>query len=66
MGFALRLVNEQAWNFQELATKVHAVEEMIANCRDNSFSFLESKKDKAKFGRNVYFSKNSTKEAMSI
>jgi len=42
------------------------MEVTIANHCDTSFSFAESKKDKAKFNKNVKFSKNSAKEAMSI
>jgi len=42
------------------------MEVTIANCHDNSFNFAESKKECAEFKRNVEFSKNLTKEAMSI
>ena len=42
------------------------MEMTIVNHYDNSFSFAELKKDKIKFSRNVNFSKNTTKEAMSI
>ena len=52
--------------FQELATKAHDMEATIANHRDTSFNFAKLKKDKAKFKRNVKFSNNSNKEAMSI
>jgi len=38
----------------------------IANCRNASFDFAESKKDKTEFKRNIEFSKNSNKKAMSI
>jgi len=51
--------------FQELATKAHEIEVMIANCCGNSFSCDDLKKDKAEFKRNITSSKNSTKEAMS-
>jgi len=56
----------QPQTFQELATKVHDMEVTIVDRRGNSFDFAESKKDKAKFKRNVKFSKNSTKEVMPI
>jgi len=52
--------------FQYLATKAHDMEVMIANHHVNSFGFTELKKDKAEFKRNVKFSKNSIKVAMSI
>ena len=42
--------------FQELTTKVHDIEEMLANSRSNSFGFANSKKDKVEFRRNVNFS----------
>ena len=38
----------------------------IVDRRGNSFDFAESKKDKAEFKGNVEFSKNLTKEVMSI
>jgi len=46
-------------NFQELATKVHDMEVMIANHCGNSVSLAESKKSKGEFKRNADFSKNS-------
>jgi len=52
--------------FQEWATKLHDMEVTIVNRLNNSFGFIESKKDKVKFKRNMKLSKNSTKEAMSI
>jgi len=52
--------------FQELATKAHDMEVTIANHHDNSFGFVKSKNDKAKFKTNVEFSKKSTKVAMSV
>ena len=39
---------------------------IIANRRDNSFSVVESKKDRAEFEKNAKFSKSSTKEVMTI
>ena len=42
------------------------MEVKIANICNNSFGFIELKNDKAEFKRNVKFSKNSTKEVMSI
>ena len=39
---------------------------MIANRYNNSFNFIESKKDRAKFKRNVKLFKNSTEEAAFI
>ena len=42
---------------QELAIEAHDMEVRITNYHDNSFSFAESKKDKAEFRRNVNFSK---------
>jgi len=42
------------------------MEVMIANHSGNSFGFTELKKDKAKFKISVKFSKNSTKEVISI
>jgi len=54
------------WTSQELATKAHDMEVMIANRPSSSFSFAESKKDKGEFKSNVKFSKNSTKGVMSI
>ena len=53
-------------SFQELATKAHDMGVTIANRHGNSFGFIESKKDNSEFKRNVKFSKNSTKEAVSI
>jgi len=53
-------------DFSRFATKLHNIEVTIANCWDNSFNFIESNQDKAECKRNVYFSKNSTKDAMSI
>jgi len=58
--------NEQAQTFKELATKAQDMEVIIANHCYNSFSFAKLKKDNIKFKRNVKFSKNSTKETMSI
>ena len=42
------------------------MEVMIANRYNNSFDFIESKRDRAKFKRNVKLFKNSTKEATFI
>ena len=42
------------------------MEVTIANHHGKSFSFIESKKDKAEFKRNVKLSKKSVKKAMSI
>jgi len=39
--------------FQELATKGHDIEFTIVNRRGTSFGFVELKKDKAKFRRNL-------------
>jgi len=44
---------------------MHDMKVTIANHR-NSLSFVELKKDKVEFKRNIEFSNNSTKEAMSI
>ena len=52
--------------FQEMATKAHDMEVMIANHHRTSFGFVKSRKDKAEFKRNVEFSKNCTKEVMSV
>jgi len=52
--------------FQALAPKAQDMEVTIANRYRNSFGFARFKEDKAKFKRNVEFSKNSTKEAMSV
>ena len=51
--------------FQELATKAHDMEVMIASRCDNSFYSIESRKEKVEFKKNVNFSKSTTKEAMS-
>ena len=50
--------------FQELVTKAHDMEVMIASHRGNSYYSSESKKDKVEFKKNVKFSKNVTKEVM--
>ena len=42
------------------------MEVTIAKYYGTSFGFTKSKKDKVEFKRNVEFSKNSTKEEMSI
>jgi len=52
--------------FPELATKAYDMEVTIAKHCGNSFIFTKLKKDKVEFKRNVKFSKDSTKEAMSI
>jgi len=52
--------------FQHLATEAYDIEVTIANRHGNSFSFTEPKKDKVEFKKNIKFSKNSTKEVMSI
>jgi len=62
MGLALH----PAQTFEELATKTHDINITIANHCGSSFGSVESKKDKVQFKKNVEFSKNSTKEAMSI
>jgi len=54
------------WTFQELATRAHDMVVTIANRRNSSFSVAELKKDRAEFKKNVKFSKNSTKETMTI
>jgi len=51
--------------FQELVTKAHDMEVTIAVHCSNSFYSTKSRKDKAKFEKNVNFSKSTTKEAMS-
>ena len=51
-------------NFQELSTKAHDMEVMIAGHRSNSYS-TESRRHKVVFEKNVKFSKSTTKEAMS-
>jgi len=58
VGLASRPVNEKPQTFQELGTKAHDMEVMIANRHGTSFGFVESKKDKDEFKRNVEFSKN--------
>jgi len=50
---------------QELVTKAHDMEVTIANNHGNSFSVVESKKDRVKVKKNVKFSKNLTKEVMT-
>jgi len=52
--------------FPKRATKAHDKELTIANHCTTSVGFAELKKEKAKFKRNIEFSKNSTKKAMSI
>ena len=52
--------------FQEPATKAHDMKVTITSCHDNSIPFIKSKRDKAKFNRNVEFSRNLTKEVMYI
>jgi len=67
MGLALCSSNEQTTDLsKELATKAHDVELTIANSHDNSFSVVESKKNRAEFGNNAKFCTSSTKEAMTI
>ena len=51
---------------QELATKAHDMKVFIANRCSSSFSVAKLRKDKADSKTNVKFSKNSTKEVMSI
>ena len=51
--------------FQELITKAHDMEVTIANRHGNSFYFIELKKDKVESEKNVKFSRNLIKEAMS-
>jgi len=51
--------------FQELATNAPDVGVTIVNRHGNSFYSIEPKKDKVEFKKNVNFSKNTTKEAMS-
>jgi len=51
--------------FQELATKAHNMEVMIASRHANSFYSTESKRDRVEFEKNVNFSKGTTKEATS-
>jgi len=46
-------------------TNAHDMEVTIDSRHDNSFYPTESKKDKVEFEKNVKFSKNTTKEAMS-
>ena len=41
---------------QKLATMAHDMDVTIANYHNNSFRFAESKRDSAKFKRNVEFS----------
>jgi len=52
--------------FQELVTKAFDMEVTITNHCSNPFSYSKSKKDKDEFKRNVKFSKNLTKEVISI
>ena len=49
-----------------MATTAHDMEVRTTTHYDNSSSFAKPQKDKAEFKRNVEFSKNSTKEAISI
>jgi len=51
--------------FQELVAKAHDMEVTIASCRGNSFYSTELKTDNIELKKNVKFSKNMTKEAMS-
>ena len=49
--------------FKELTARAHDMKVIIANCHDSFFGFAKLKKDKVEF---VNFSKNATKEMMSI
>ena len=51
--------------FQDLATKAYDMEVTIASRHWNLSHPTESKKDKAELKKNVKFSKNTTKDAMS-
>jgi len=42
------------------------MEVTIANCRDSSFSIVELKEGRLEVKKNVKFSKNSTKETLSL
>jgi len=52
--------------FQELETKAHDMEVTIASRCDSSFSIAESKRDRVEVKKNFKFSKNSTKETMTV
>jgi len=52
--------------FQELASKAHDMEVPIASRHGSSLSFADPKRDLAKVKKNVKFSKNATKETMTI
>jgi len=53
-------------SYQELAIKAHDMEVTIASHHGNSFYYTKSKKNKVEFKKNVKFSKNMTKELMSV
>ena len=52
--------------FLELAAKALNMEVTITSCRDSSLSFAETKRDRAEVKKNVRFSKNLTKETMTV
>ena len=64
-GLLYALQMSKPCTFQELDIKAHYMEVTTANRCDNSFDFAKSKRDKSEFKRNVDFTKNSTKKAMS-
>ena len=51
MGLALRPVNEQAQTFEELATKAHDIEVMIANTIATLLILLSQRRTKLNSGR---------------
>jgi len=52
--------------FQELATKVHDMQMMIANRRRKASPTFEARKDKGDFKKNPKSSKSSAKESISV
>jgi len=64
MGLVVCSTNEQAKDFQELATKAHDMKMTIANCRSKSYASYEFKKDKGETKKSSKPSKVSTKETM--
>jgi len=59
------IFQELATKAHHMATKAHHMEVTIASRHGNSSYPTKSKKEKVKFKKNVKFSKNMTKEAMS-
>jgi len=63
---ALHPTNEQVLDFSRVGHQGTSHEGHIANRRDESLDFVESKKHKIEFRRNVNFFKYSTKQVMLI